>query len=357
MSSCFWTVECGKLCILKSKLPLGVSLWLLVSQRVSPYYSLSLLGEEQHVVLQCRIKMCTSRMALTCSKVQKSFTPLCKKLSHVRIDQCEEDIILDRNIDARSSNFTAPSSSLFTDSSCRSNLIINFDTSRQLWSKVPGSTSSHFRSWYGIDTGDNVEFDVCCGLAFATGFPSDIFVAYLLIPSTIPTTSKFCRQIEIRPWFQLRNVLDDSRQPHPELDRSSCFHESILSFEMIDHFEARCTRHDPLSLSSSVSSNVVRYCHVSTVFQFCPVPHRRASWNTDPSPRSLWYLHWSRVWSIEDVLEGLRISARIHATDFPVLLHRSEKFDLLSTVLGWNLVGRRPHVVPQTFDLDQPTLF
>ena len=50
-----------------------------------------------------------------------------------------------------------------------------------------------------------------------------------------------CRQIEIRSWFELRNVLDDNRQSHPELDRSSCFHESIHSVEMIDHFQARCT--------------------------------------------------------------------------------------------------------------------
>ena len=54
--------------------------------------------------------------------------PLCEKLSHVRIDQYEEDVILNRNIDARSSFFTAPSSSRFTESSCRSNLIINFAT-------------------------------------------------------------------------------------------------------------------------------------------------------------------------------------------------------------------------------------
>ena len=96
---------------------------------------------------------------------------LCKKLSHVRTDQCEEDKILDRNIDARSSNFAAPSSSRFAESSCRSNLIINFDTSRQFWSNVTVSASIHFRSVYGLDTEDNVEFDVCCGLAFATGFP------------------------------------------------------------------------------------------------------------------------------------------------------------------------------------------
>ena len=51
----------------------------------------------------------------------------------VRIDQCEVSF-LDRNVDARSSNLTAPSSSRHVDSSCRSNLILNFDTSSQLLS-------------------------------------------------------------------------------------------------------------------------------------------------------------------------------------------------------------------------------
>ena len=125
--------------------------------------------------------------------------PLCKKLSHVRIDQCEEDVNSERNVDARSWNFTAPSSSRFAESSCRSNLIINFDTSKQFWSNVTGSTSIHFRSLYGIDTEDKVEFDVCCGLALATGFPvllspilstrvsSEISVTFWLIPFTILT--------------------------------------------------------------------------------------------------------------------------------------------------------------------------
>ena len=57
------------------------------------------------------------------------------------------------------------------ESSCRSNLIIKFDTSRQLLSNLPGSTSIHFRSRYGMDTGDKVKFGVCWSLAFATSFP------------------------------------------------------------------------------------------------------------------------------------------------------------------------------------------
>ena len=103
--------------------------------------------------------MFSSRMALNCSKVQKSepgstqywnlflIPPsLRKKLGHVRIDQCEEDVNSERNIDAGSWNWTAPSSSRGTVSSCRSYLIINFDTSRQLLSNLLGSTSIHFRS-------------------------------------------------------------------------------------------------------------------------------------------------------------------------------------------------------------------
>ena len=47
--------------------------------------------------------------------------PLCKKLTHVRIDQCEEDVNSERNIDARSWNLTAPSFSRGAVSSCRGN--------------------------------------------------------------------------------------------------------------------------------------------------------------------------------------------------------------------------------------------
>ena len=72
---------------------------------------------------------------------------LCKNLSHVRIDQCKEDVNSERNIDATSWNLTAPSCSRSTVSSCRSNLIINFDTSKQLLSNLPGffrlSISAH----------------------------------------------------------------------------------------------------------------------------------------------------------------------------------------------------------------------
>ena len=84
-----------------------------------------------------------------------------------------------------------------TDSSCRSNLIINFDTPKQPWLKIPGPISIHFRSLYRVDTEDNVKVGVGRGSAFATGCPvllsptlakgitSDVSVTYLLIPITI----------------------------------------------------------------------------------------------------------------------------------------------------------------------------
>ena len=97
---------------------------------------------------------------------------------------------LDRYPDATSWNFTAPSSSRSTVSSCRSNLIS---------SNSPGSTSIHFRSEYGIGVveEDDVDLGLYFGLAFATGFPrlppissmwtSDISVNYLFMPFTILT--------------------------------------------------------------------------------------------------------------------------------------------------------------------------
>ena len=67
-------------------------------------------------------------------------------------------------------------------------------------------------------------------------------VTYFLIPLTIRTQEQVLSpsrdSILI---FNTRNVLDDNRPSHPELDLSSCFHGSILSLEMIDHFEARYT--------------------------------------------------------------------------------------------------------------------
>ena len=68
-------------------------------------------------------------------------------------------------------------------------------------------------------------------------------------------------------------------------------------------------------------------------FSVCHVLCHQVSWSTVLFQQSSRDLHWNIVWSIEGVQEGVRTSARVHATSFPVLLHRSEMFDLLSTLL------------------------
>ena len=204
--------------------------------------------------------------------------------------------------------------STFFDSSCRSNLIINFDTPRQSWLNIPGSISIHFRSTCGIDTGDDVKVGVGRGLAFATGclvhlsqrLQQESLLSFRLricwCHSRHEPNNKFCHEIRIRSWSRHRNVLDDNRPSPPGLDRSSCFHGSTLSPRMIHHFDKVFSRHDAINLSSVSSSSVMKNC---------PFYSSRNQ-------------HWrSRVWWISLVQEDLRISAHIHAINFLELRHQS----------------------------------
>ena len=157
-------------------------------------------------------------MALNCSNVRDGISmgrihtvlkslflglpPLCKQISHARIDQYEDEANSGRNICAKILNSTAPSSSRGTEESCRrSNLITFFGTSKQLLSNGPVSTSLQSRWLYGNVTVEEEGVDVCFGLALATGSPalspmysmcsfwvsSVISVTSLLIPFTIIT--------------------------------------------------------------------------------------------------------------------------------------------------------------------------
>ena len=103
------------------------------------------------------------------------------------------------NFSIKSSNLTAPSSSRQIDDSCRSVLVMNFDTSEQLRSNGCGSVSIHFLSRIGTLI-DAFTTDFGFGLAFATSFPvlmnsstfsvgisCDDSVTYLLIPFTMRT--------------------------------------------------------------------------------------------------------------------------------------------------------------------------
>ena len=80
----------------------------------------------------------------------------------------------ERNICAKILNSTAPSSSSRSATgSCRSNLIIFFDTSKQLLSNEPGSTSIQSRWSYGsVVVEEIVDVDVSFDLALATNFPA-----------------------------------------------------------------------------------------------------------------------------------------------------------------------------------------
>ena len=116
---------------------------------------------EQYIVLQCRINESTS-MSLVCSEIQEmfgiirvqssieTFSPVlllfAKRGIPASIGHYEVPANLDFNNSAKSSNLTRPSSSRWTVSSCRNNLIKIFDTSKQPRLNFPGSTSIHFPS-------------------------------------------------------------------------------------------------------------------------------------------------------------------------------------------------------------------
>ena len=206
--------------------------------------------------------------------------------------------------------------------SCRSNLIINSDTSRQLgriFLVLRLSISAH-------DTALESSWKITSNLVSVSVLPSQrvspcslhvsLFrhLPYVLVyPVHDPHTWTSSIAKKSWSWSRLRNGLDDNWRLHAELHRSLCFHGSILSLGMIYHFEVMCT----LDMNLSV----------------CQVQCHQVSWNTVLFQQSSRDLHWSRVWSLEDELEDLRIFVHNRAANLPVLSHRSKRFDLLTTIL------------------------
>ena len=98
-----------------------------------------------------------------------------------------------------SSNRTAPSSSRGIHGSCRSNLIMAFDTVKQPWRNLTGLISIQFLSRQRIEMVNSVIVGFGRGFAFAKGIPvtwcstfsretvSDVSVTHLSIPFTIQT--------------------------------------------------------------------------------------------------------------------------------------------------------------------------
>ena len=111
--------------------------------------------------------------------------PFARKDIQASIDQAPSNFAL--SFSARSSNLPDPSSSPWTVSSCRNNLIMNFDTSKQPWLYFPGSTPIHFHSRQGIDTEDNIQ--VVRGRGLET-----FSLVLLLLPEKISN-----RQLAIAP--------------------------------------------------------------------------------------------------------------------------------------------------------------
>ena len=238
--------------------------------------------------------------------------PFAKKLIQARIGQCEVPSNSDLNIDATSSNLTAPSSSQWTDSSCRRNLIINFDTSKQPWLKIHGPISIHFRSLYGIDTEDNVKVGVGRGLALsprlATGISSNVSVT---IHDTNPRTSSVTKQ-------------------RFDLDLRTVTSLLVTDRHLQDWTDLRVSTDPPFHLGWLITSRQSVLSTWSHQFVKCII----VKCNEELSFSHLRNQHWSKVWSISLVQEDLRSSAHIHTTSFLVLRHQSEEFDQLMEILS-----------------------
>ena len=99
-------------------------------------------------------------------------------------------------IGARIFNSAAPSSSRKIERSCRSNLIIFFETLEECQSYSPGSTSIDLSMWNGIVTlgEDGLGNDVCFGLALAASLTALVPISSLrfsCISSDISVTCLF----------------------------------------------------------------------------------------------------------------------------------------------------------------------
>ena len=230
------------------------------------------------------------------------------------------------DLSPRSSNLTAQSSARWTVSSCRSNLIMNFDTSKQSWLNFAGSMSVHFRSRQGWDTRDNFKVGVGRNLTFTTSFLVPLFstlatrlscdfsVTYLLIPFTIRTQETV---VSSKWWFDhdlhTLTSLMMTEPSHPGLGRSSYLHGST------SHVGWFLTSR--WSMLSTWPFHVVECLIIKCNEEFFFL---NVLWETQ---------HWCRVSSISLAQEVLQISVT-HTTSFLVLRHQSAKKGQQSEILS-----------------------
>ena len=216
-----------------------------------------------------------------------------------------------------------------------------FDTSKQLSSYFTGLTSIHSRKWHGSVTvgEEDIGIHICFGLASATGVPvlsPMSSMSFSWVSSVIPVTYLFIlftimSSIVSWSWSRFRSGLDGNWLLPPRLDRSSCFHGSILSLWMMRLSRVKVySLHEPSNLSSSASSRVVKYCPFRHILRdledFRILVHNRAA---------SFFCTLSLVRSVLFVVDNsvgiTMVSELFWATGFPVLSEQPESLQASSS--------------------------
>ena len=119
------------------------------------------------------------------------FSPLlfARLFSQASTVHCKVPTNFTLNFSSKPSNLTAPSSSRGIDASCRSNVIMNFDTAKQPWLNGFGLMSIQKlfdRNIIGRHFAPSLTVLLSCW-TLSMDISSDFSVTYLLIPCTIRT--------------------------------------------------------------------------------------------------------------------------------------------------------------------------
>ena len=114
----------------------------------------------------------------------------------------------------------------------------------------------------------------------------------------------FGLEMKFQSWYRYNHVLDEGRPLHPRLGRFSCSHESTLLLGMLHDLKVVCT----LDVPSAKPQMLLQVQWRIVPSQFLSRNQRRII-----------------VWSISDLQQVLRTSARILATSFPVQTRQFER--------------------------------
>ena len=184
------------------------------------------------------------------------------------------------NFSISSSNLTAPSFSRRIEESCRSVLIMNFDTAKQLWSNGCVSMSIQILSWISTLLVD--KFTTCFGRGlplqqvslclcpierfqwkFLLTFPWRIYWFH----SQYEPMRLFGLETRVQSWYQHNNVLRKDTVLHPRLGRFSYSNESTFSVGMFSSLEVVCILENGVCIASDPYSIVMKNCHFPITFK------------------------------------------------------------------------------------------